>query len=206
MTLPLARLPFLAAVALLAAAIGDPLVETIANTGVFGSGYADNDHSSVLPTLIVGAILALLVFGARAWALALARRVSERSPLGDLPYVVVLQFLALFLMESTEQFFAGGHLLGGSAWLGGPIWFSLCTHIIIGVASTLLIARGMRAIVHRAAALVSIALDLILCARRRGCDVLFAKRRRQSTRCYAQRIDVRRLGERAPPLLLATLL
>jgi hypothetical protein len=202
---PLSRLPFLAAVALIAAAIADPLVETIANTGVLGRGYADNDHSSVVPTLIIGAILTLLVTGGRTWTLALARHVAERSALDDLPYVVVVQLAALFIMESAEQVLVGGRYLGGTAWLGGPVWFSLCTHIIVGVTCALLIARGMRAIAHRAAPLVSIALELILCALGRGGGLLFAHRRHQTARCYAQHRNLRRLGERAPPLLLATL-
>jgi hypothetical protein len=199
------RLPFLMAVALVAAAITDPLVETIANTGVLGRGYADNDHSSVIPALIAGGILVLLVIGGRTWALAIARRITERSPLHDLPFVLILQFMALFGMESAEQLLDGGRLLGGTVWLGGPAWFSIVTHIVIGVACTLLIARSMRAIARRCAAIVSIAIELILCARTYGSAPLFARRRHHGTRRYAQAIHVRQTGERAPPLLLATL-
>ena len=203
---PLTRLPFFVAVALVAAAIADPIVETVANSGVLGAGYADNDHSSVIPTLVIGGFLALLVASARAWTLALARHVAERTPLEDLPYVVPLQFVALFMMETAEQMLAGGRLLGGTAWLGGPVWFSVSVHIVAGATCTLLIACGMRAIVRRCAALVSIALDLILCARGRGAGLLFIQRRHETTHAYAQRFHVGQAGERAPPLLLATLL
>jgi hypothetical protein len=148
------RLPFLAAAALIAAALADPLVETIANTGVLGAGYADNDHSSVLPTLLIGAVLTLLVIAARTWAVAFARHICERSVLDDLPYVLLLQFIALFIMESAEQLLAGGRLLGGTAWLGGPVWFSLCTHVLVGFLSTVLIFRGVRTIAQRCARLI----------------------------------------------------
>lgn len=213
------RVPFLMAIALVAAAIADPLVETAANTGVLGGGYSDNDHASVLPTLLAGAVLLSFVIAARClglvrrasayrrWAVGVARHLSARPPLADLPYVVLLQFVALFAMESTEQLLAGGRLLGGTAWLGGPVWFSICMHVAIGILCTLLIARGIRAIVHRCAALVSIALDIILCALGRGNKLLFTRRRDETTSWHAQRFDVRQLGERAPPpLLLATLL
>jgi hypothetical protein len=196
------RLPFLTAVALLAAAVADPFVETIANTGVLGSGYADNDHSSVIPTLIVGGLLALLVVGTRTWALALARRVVERAPLDDLPYVLVLQFVALFGMESVEQLLDGGHLLGGAIWLGGPVWFSVATHIAIGVACTLLVARAMRVIARRCATIVSVALDFILCEHRRASAAQFTRRCHDSTERYTRHVFVRQVGERAPPLLV----
>jgi len=46
---PLSRLPFLLAVALVAAALGDAFVETVSNSGLVGAGYADDNHASVLP-------------------------------------------------------------------------------------------------------------------------------------------------------------
>ncbi|HTZ55787.1 MAG TPA: hypothetical protein VMB20_12055 [Candidatus Acidoferrum sp.] len=205
------------ATALVAAAIADPLVETIANTGMLGRGYSDNDHTSVLPTLIAGAALLLVVIVARCfrllhrasayrrWAVGVARHIAARPSLADLPYILSLQFVALFAMESSEQFLRDGRLLGGAAWLGGPIWFSVFMHVLIGWICTMLVARAMRSIVRRCAALVSIALDLILCAFKRSNTARFTRRRDVSIRCRAQTFDVRQLGERAPPLLPITL-
>jgi hypothetical protein len=197
------RLPFLMAVALVAAAIADPMVETIANTGVLGRGYADNDHSSVIPTLIIGGILALLVLSTRAWGLALARRVAERSPHDDLPYILVLQFVTLFGMESAEQLLDGGRLLGGLVWLGGPAWFSVLVHVTIGILCTFLISRSIRALARHCAAFVSIALEFILCMRRHVTATRFTQRRDDATCRNAAQVCVRQTGERAPPLLLA---
>ena len=206
------------AVALVAAAIADPLVESIANTGALGRGYSDNDHASVVPTLIFGSVLLLLVIGARClglvrrasvyrrWVVGIARHLCARPALADLPYVVLLQFAALFVMESCEQLLYDGRLGGGTAWLGGPIWFSIATHVLIGLLCTILAACATRSIVRRCAALVSIALDFILCALRIGDVALFARRRHEATCGHAQRLDVGRLGQRAPPqLLFATL-
>ncbi len=160
------RLPFLIAVALIAAALGDPLVETVSNSGLIARGYADNDHLSVIPTLLAGAVLALLLICRHCLQLLrgpgrhkdrlveTAALVCARSPLQDLPYVLVLQFAALYAMESTEQLLSGGTLLGGGVWLGGPVWFSVPAHAALGMVCTILLARAMRSIVKRCATLV----------------------------------------------------
>ncbi len=54
------------AVGLIAAALGDPLVETIANTGMLGKGYSDNNHLSVLPALFAGLALVIEVLAFRS--------------------------------------------------------------------------------------------------------------------------------------------
>ncbi len=207
------RLPFLMAVALLAAAIGDPLVETIANSGVLGPGFADYDHSSVIPALIVGTSLALLLIGwecrrlvrsrseARERPIGLARRFLARSPIHDMPFVVILQLGVVFVMESGEQLFSGGGLVGGTAWLGGPVVFSLLAHACIGAICTLLVAHGMRAIVRRCATLVEVVFDRILGAFGPETATIFARRDDEVPRC-TQMLHVHRCGERAPPRLL----
>jgi len=211
----LSRLPFLAAVALIAAAIGDPLVETIANAGVFGPGYADNIHSSVVPALIAGLSLALLLLAwqcrnlvrctgeVRERPIDLARRFLARSSIHDIPYAIVLQLAALFVMESSEQIFFEGRLLGGTAWLGGPVWFSLLAHAAIGAICTLLLTFGMRAIVRRAATLVEIVFERVLWALKRESVTSFVRRDDDARRCRSQVWRVHQCGERAPPILFA---
>ncbi len=209
------RLPFLATVALIAAALGDPLVETISNTGIFGRGYYDNDHASVVPTLVVGSVLAIVMIVRRTlallraapesgqWPIEMARYISARSPIQDLPYVLVIQFIALFGMESAEQILLGGKLLGGLVWLGGPLWFSLFVHVAIGTVCTVAIARAMRAIVTHCATLVVSALEYKLDAFSRENAALFIRRDGESARFRIQVLHVHQLGERAPPLLIA---
>jgi hypothetical protein len=211
------RLPFLIAVALIAAALGDPLVETIANTGLFGHGYADNNHLSVVPTLIAGALLAFALIWRRClellhrpvehrdWLVEIATRISARSPLQDLPYVLILQFGALYVMESSEQILSGGSLLSGTAWFGGPIWFSVLTHVLLGTACTVLVARAMRSIVKRCATLIRIALEFLLDAFSRQGTGAFARHGHNARPFRLQNVHVHQLGERAPPLL-ATLI
>ncbi|HLI95250.1 MAG TPA: hypothetical protein VKT72_04070 [Candidatus Baltobacteraceae bacterium] len=208
-------MPFLVAVALVAAALGDPLVEAISNSGVVGRGFSDDNHLSVIPTLIAGISLALLLICRRCvemfrrpgerrdWLTDMARHVTVRSPLHDVPYVLVLQLAALFVMESVEQLFFGGRLLGGTVWLGGPIWFSLLMHVSLGCACTFLIARGMRAILRRCATLVGVALEFFLDAVARENASVFARRRRQMPCHLSQNAHAHQFGERAPPLLLA---
>jgi hypothetical protein len=198
----LSRLPFLLAVALIAAAIGDPLVETIANSRILGPGYLDNDHASVVPALIAGFSVAVLLIGWQCRQFLRQRHDFVERPLTDMSYVFGLQLVALFVMESCEQIFCEGSLLGGTAWLGGPVWFSLFAHALIGAICTLLIARGMRAIVRRAATLVEIVFERVLCTFGQSA-MLFVRRNADAMRARTQVLHVHQCGERGPPLLFA---
>jgi len=209
------RLPFLLAVALVAAAAGDALVETISNSGVFGRGYDDNNHLSVIPALVAGALMWLTVTVARTfslfrrgstlrrgdWLIESATNLARESPLRDIPLVLGLQLVALFAMESIEQLAFGGRLLGGTVWLGGPIAFSLLTHAILGAGCTLLLAALVRAILATVASLVRDAIDAILFSLSRDGRRTFVKRDADATLPRAQAPHVRQLGGRAPPLL-----
>jgi hypothetical protein len=197
----LSRLPFLLAVALIAAAIGDPLVETIANTGILGPGYLDNNHSSVVPALIAGFSVAVLLIGWQCRQFLRWRHNVVERPLADMPYVFALQLAALFAMESCEQILCEGGMLGGTAWLGGPVWFSLFAHGLIGAICTVLVARGMRAIVPRAATLVETVFERVLCTFGQTVATLFVRRDDDAMRARTQVLHVHQCGERAPPLL-----
>jgi hypothetical protein len=191
------------------------LVETISNAGFFGTGYSDNNHLSVVPTLVAGALLTVLLIGRRCyesirrpaehrdWLIDIATRVAERSPLEDIPCVVLLQFIALFAMESGEQLLSGGRILGGTAWLGGPVWFSLVTHLLLGSALTIVLALSMRSIVKKCTTLITAALEVLLDPRCPDCAATFAHQRDEAIAFHRQRVHVHQLGERAPPLLPA---
>jgi hypothetical protein len=208
------RLPFLFAVALIAAAIADPVVESVANSGIFGGHYADDNHTSVIPTLLGGLLLVLEIVAVRCIDMLrrapnrsrvrfadIARGIGTRSAAHDLPLVFVMQLAVLFLMESTEQLLVGGTLLGGTVWLGGPIVFSLAMHAFIGAGSLFAIQRVVRAVVSAFASLVGIAIEFILLARNLGEPVLVLGRRDELGRPRAQAPHVRQIGGRAPPLL-----
>lgn len=214
---PASRLPFLVAVALLAAALGDALVESISNTGIFGPQYFDHNHLSIVPTLIAGGALALEGAVARCvalWRCALdARRdwlgdaatsIAMHPPLRDVPAVFAMQLLALFAMESTEQVVFAGKLLGGTAWLGGPVLFSLALHALLALGCTFLLGWTMRGI---AAAFASFVVSAIACAAitlPREPAATIRRRRDVPAFVRPQAPHARQIGERAPPFLLTT--
>jgi len=202
------------AVALIAAALADPAVESVSNTGIFGGHYADNNHLGVVPTLLVGVLLVLEIAalrcldvvrrstnGSREWLVDVARGISERSPAQDLPYVFGLQLAALFLLESIEQLAVGGQLLGGAAWLGGPILFSLLLHALVGAGCTFALGSFMRALVRTFASFVRTAIRFIWLAIARATGGGFRFGGRQASCLRAQSPHVRQVGGRAPPLL-----
>ena len=209
---PLTRLPFLFAVALVAAALGDTVVETIANSGLLGGGYADDNHASVVPTLLLGGMLALEVARRRCaemlhggagvrtdWVIDLARRYTPGSLPRDLTIVFALQLSALFLMESAEQLAFGGKLLGGTAWLGGPVVFSLLAHALIGAGCTFFLGRFVRSLLATVANIVRCALDYILIETARTSGH-FASGRDEAPHHRAGAPLARQFGDRAPPL------
>lgn len=208
------RLPFLFAVALLAAGLGDSVVESVSNAGMFGGRYADNNHLGVVPTLLVGALFALQLIALRlleAWRrsakssrdqlIDIARDIGTGSVAQYFPVIFVLQIISLFALESAEQFLAGGKLLGGTAWLGGPIFFSLIAHAIIGGLCTFALGACMRAIVRAFASLVQTAVRFIWLTSARPSVRPFHLDRRVSLCARAQAPHVREIGGRAPPLL-----
>jgi len=207
------RLPFLVAVALVAAAIGDAFVETVSNSGVLGHGYDDNNHLSVIPAIVAGAILALVVIATRChafsrhiaasrgsdWLVAGAGRFARRAPHADVPFVVAMQFGALFAMESIEQVALDGRLLGGCVWLGGPIVFALLAHVVLGSACTLLFAALMRSILATFGSFMRDAIEAICVLLARDIARCFLGVRAEALVLRTQAPHVRHLGGRAPP-------
>jgi len=211
------RLPFLMAAALIAAALGDALVESLSNAGVFGGFYHDDDHTSVLPALLIGALVVLEIVAvrcfellrqrpahSRGWIVDLATNVSSRKPLADFPLVFALQLAALFAMESSEQLLANGRLLGGTVWLGGPPIASVLTHALLGLSCLLLLRHVMRALLAVLVSFARVAIDFISLARKREA-AFFVRRRNESRRNGASSARARHIGGRAPPLFPATL-
>jgi hypothetical protein len=206
---------FLVAVAIIAAAIADPIVESLANAGIFGGHYADNNHLSVLPALFVGGVLVLLTLALRCfgfwrdshdpddWVIRVARSFSGRSPARDMPCVFLMQLLALFVMENAEQVCSGGKLLGGTAWLGGPIFFSLLAHALIGAACLFALAMFMRGLLRTLASFVRAIVRFVWLTIARSSSCTHFGHRATSL-SLAQAPHVRQIGGRAPPLLLQT--
>ena len=211
------RLPFLVAVALVAAALGDAVAEGVSNTGVFGAGYFDHDHLSVVPTLLAGLALVAEIAVLRLVALLrgaapeprpsrpldVAARLATRSPLRDLPLVFVLQLAALFAMQNAEQLAAGGPLVGGLSWLGGPVVFALLVQAAAGASCAVLLAALARTILAAGTSLIRIVLELVVRLAEGGAPPC-SSRLDHLAPARAQAPHVRQIGGRAPPRLPAT--
>ncbi len=137
------RLWFSLAVAVIAAAVADPLLEAASNAGVFGRGhYTDHSNLDVLPALSVG-LIAVAIHVAlrirahfdgdgdmmkdrlRRWDSALRSRSSLL-----LPATFAAQLFILYAMETCEQTIVAGHALGGMIWLGAPVAVALGVHLV----------------------------------------------------------------------------
>jgi hypothetical protein len=201
------------AVAILAAGLGDSVVESVSNTGIFGQ-YTDNNHLGVLPTLLAGAIIALEIVALRcADVCRSSARRSRRTLMDtaaaigcgsarrDIPFIFTIQLAALFTLETAEQVIAGGKLLGGTAWLGGPVIFSLLTHAFIGTVCRQALSACMRAMVRTFATLVDTVVRFIWLAIVRASDAAVRLVRRMTPCTRAQAPRAREIGGRAPPLL-----
>ncbi len=201
----------LAATAVLAAAIGDPLVETIANSGAVGRGYNDSDHMSVIPALIVAGLLisvALLARCIHAWrastsgphlhgSSARTREMTSRSIVLDAPIVYSIQLFALFVMENFEQLLSNGRFTTATAWLGGPMWFSLLFHAILCIACLGLLRWSTRVLAGKVVSILRDALQVIHAFQKD--ETTYARRANPSH--WLCRLDpcVRRTRGRAPP-------
>lgn len=201
--------PLLAAAAILAAAIANGVVETLASTGIVGAGYSDPDRSSVMPASLAGLLVtfALLVLRSlRAWHTCETRvPVRNAGPpvlLRRLPIVFCLQMVVVFAMESSEQVLAHGRLADAGAWLGGPAWFSLAFHAAACLIVTAVLYRTMNSLVTKVVDILREAKRLL---RARFEDAYHLLGRSVPSRVFlALAPGVRRTRGRAPPRELAS--
>lgn len=210
----LTKATFCLAAAVTAAAIVDPLVERLSNSGVFGAGtFTDNSNLDVIPALGIGLILSLLFiagiarravgrrWSAPAWLRSDALAGSDRSLPKLLPAIFGAQMLALWTMETLEQIVVAGHPLGGTVWLGGPTIASILLHAAGCIAVTWILSRTL----HWSAQAIVEAVAFI--------RYLFCGRRRNRAARPRRVLEIRtfrflepiiaRLNGRAPPCLSA---
>jgi hypothetical protein len=198
------RFWFCIAVAVIAAAIADPLVEAASNAGWFGPGnFTDHSNLDVLPALVLGVAFVIFHF-----ALRVKRELMRTSDaaLGTkmrclLPAAFAIQLGVVFSMETLEQIVVVGHPLGGTLWLGGPIWFSLTAHAIACIAFAFALARVVRVCARTTARVIRQIRELAIRALQGPSPIL---RRRCETFLIALAAPVVcRIGNRAPPISLA---
>jgi hypothetical protein len=206
-----------AAVAFIAAALGDSLVESISNTGVFGRAFSDSSQQGVAPVIVAGTVLALLLvvahlrsaLGGRLrpshpWARDVANAFAQAPGMRNIAFVFVAQIAIVYVMENAESLVGTGQAIHGLSWLGAPIAVSLCVHFAVCVLCVFAARHASRFV-----------LAGMIAAIRRALDILFVMRLRDALRGVAaysgdasfasiELLLTRRLRGRAPPSLAAS--
>jgi len=209
------RALFCLASALVAVALADPLMEAASNAGLFGRGnFTDHSNLDVLPAFVLGITFAV------AWAIARMRQLPDAQSRGSaflrnsasaldtativkmLPTAVAIQICALFAMETLEQIAVFGHPLGGSIWLGGPIFISLGLHAFFGVAVAAFFGKTLHAFAETLARIALRIRRLIVSLNLEGALKAVPLRRLPLAHSFSPMVC--RIGERAPPFSLRT--
>ena len=192
------RFGFCLAVAVIAAAIADPIVEFAANAGSLGSGaLTDRSNLDVIPALILGvALLALHVI--RRSRTILAGRIPRGGLVLALPVIFVLQLATLYVMETLEQFVVWGHAFAPGVWLGGPLAWSLAIHAAVGCAVAVGIARSRRRLAATTLRVIRLVRAIVL--RALTPEKPLATRQHTFVCCKELLPVLGAIGERAPPI------
>lgn len=192
-----ARLGFCASVAVIAAAIADPLIEFASNAGWFGAGsFTDRSNLDVVPALLAGVVLLGIFFARKARALVANRHLPGRAR-ELVPIALALQICVLYVMETAEQLVTVGHTLGPTVWLGGPAIVSLAIHAVVCVTVTAAILRLRRALAETA--LRAIAFVASIVKRTAAGAPPLSTRPLARVRARARLPVLCTIGERSPP-------
>ncbi|MDB5072138.1 MAG: hypothetical protein JWM87_3249 [Candidatus Eremiobacteraeota bacterium] len=154
---------FVVAVAAIAAALADLVIEGLANHGVFGRHrFTDGSNAVNGPVAVLGAIFLLRILYLRVRR-ALHAGDGVRGPSGPalreltlaqiavrIGAIFVVQIVALWVMETVEQYAVFGHGFGGTVWLGGPAAVSLGMHAAVCVVTAFSARFILRALEPRA--------------------------------------------------------
>jgi hypothetical protein len=187
------------AVAVVAAALADPIVEFASNSGWFGGGsFTDHSNLDVVPALLVGVGL-LAFYMVRKARAVLAGQALQQSLVVAVPVIFALQLLALYVMETAEQLVVWRHVLSPTAWLGGPLPMSLTIHAILCLAVALTITRSKRTLAATTLRVMRILAAIVLFAERTARPILAG---RFASICFRELLPLHcSIGERAPPIV-----
>lgn len=193
------RWGFCAALAVISAAMADPLVEFASNAGWFGRGnFTDHSNLDVVPALLAGVAL-MTVYLFRKARLVLSGRAFPRGIAPLLPAIFALQLLALYGMETAEQLVVAGHLFGPAVWLGAPPLISLAIHAAVCAGVSLWFGRSIRTLATTTLRVIRL-IRAIATLAARSCAV--PARRTFAARCFKDLAPVLcSIGERAPPVV-----
>lgn len=209
------RIWFCLAVAVIGASIGDVLVESASDHGAFGPGnFTDHSSRALGPALLLGLFLIALHLALRIrealldnarpapnW-LQLASNSLGPKVLPLVPAIFCAQILALFTTERIEQLTVYGHSFGGTIWLGGPVAISLTVQAVVSCLVTLVAAWVLRAFANATVQLVHLVRAAFATLLARGIHATYIARRSFVASGRSIRV-LCRIGERAPPILIA---
>jgi hypothetical protein len=209
------RLWFCLAVAIIGAAIADPMVESASNAGWFGPGnFTDHSTADVIPALLLGCLAVLAYLGLRVRAALtgvsgsredLLRATGQALDSGLerlLPRAFALQILVLYAMETAEQYIVWGHGLGPTIWLGAPALISLAAHAAVCVVVACIVVGSVRALA-RATVRVIRFIQAFTTLPIRSIQPLARFSRDCVTYASLGTVLLCGIGERAPPLIVA---
>jgi hypothetical protein len=187
------------AIAVVAAALADPIVEFASNAGWFGSSsFTDHSNLDVVPALLAG--LGLLAFYmVRKARAVLAGQTLQHGVAAALPLIFLLQLITLYAMETVEQLVVWRHVLSPTTWLGGPLPASLTIHGIVCLAVALTIVRTKRALAATTLRVMRILASVAFSAAKTARPVVPA---RCESLSFKQLLPLLcSIGERAPPTI-----
>jgi len=197
------RLPFLAAIGLIAAAIGDAALEAAANAGAFGGLYRDADQLGIGPALLLGLGPIIVALSALAYRLARAGGRPARLTPGDVATAFASALAGAYAIQALETLYAGGSVGGGLAWLGGPPLVGLATYALLTFV-TLVVARVVLGALTAAVAVAIVLAAVLLAIAGRGLIApAFDARRVRLAPLRRGSPLVRHAAGRAPPLRLS---
>ena len=188
---------FCLAIAAIAAALADPLVEFASNARWFGPGrFTDGSNLDVVPALLAGVAL-LALFMVRKAKVVLVGDALSRGYVPLLPTIFALQMVTLYVMETAEQLLVFGHGFGPTIWLGAPPAISLAVHATVCLAVTCAIVRSRRTLAATTLRVVRLIVAIATFAPQIAVPILA---RRFKPVCFKELSPVLcTIGERAPP-------
>ena len=205
-----------AAAAFIAAALGDSLVESVANTGVFGRAFSDSSQQAVAPVIVAGTVLALLLAIARIrsafdgrtrpsylWVRDLANAFAQAPGIRNLAFVFGAQLAIVYAMENAESLLGTGQAIHGLSWLGAPIAVSLCVHVALCFGCVCAARHVARFILAGMIAAICRALDILFVIRLRDALRGLASYSSDASFASIELLLWRRLRGRAPPSFVA---
>jgi len=199
---------FCATAAILAVALADPCVEFASNAGWFGPGhFTDGSNADVIPALLVSGVFLVLQMlrilrNAAIPVHATRSRTMRLSLPALLPQIFIAQIALLFVLESVEQVFVCGHLLGVTIWLGAPITISLAIHAVFTVGVATALHAGLRRFARHAPGIIRATRLQLRCL---VDPAVILRRNFSDAAALFSAVTLCHIGERSPPILLRIL-